>query len=180
MHITRLYPDDAAAYQQLMLQAYAQSPEAFTSSYAQRAALPLAWWAARLTDTPNNMDVVMGCWTRPHAQAPKLVGVAGITFNTGDKTLHKAHVFGMYVHPEHRQHGIAHQLLRTVIHHALLSPHITILQLTVTQGNQAALNLYQRHGFIAYGLEPMAVIQGAGYLDKVHMFCDIRTLREAG
>jgi hypothetical protein len=36
------------AYRDLMLEAYAAHPDAFTSSAVERAALPLAWWERRL------------------------------------------------------------------------------------------------------------------------------------
>lgn len=44
-----------------------------------------------------------------------------------------------------------------------------VIQLTVTAGNDAAFKLYQRCGFIQFGLEPMAVRVGEDYFDKIHM-----------
>jgi RimJ/RimL family protein N-acetyltransferase len=40
----------------------------------------------------------------------------------------------------------------------------------VSQGNQAAQALYQRCGFVAFGLEPFAVRVHNGYVAKVHMW----------
>ena len=44
----------------------------------------------------------------------------------------------------------------------------------VTAGNDAAFALYQRCGFIQYGLEPLAVRVGVDYFDKIHMWREIR------
>lgn len=35
---------------------------------------------------------------------------------------------------------------------------VQTLTLTVTQGNEAAISLYQRFGFVAFGVEPMAIL----------------------
>jgi RimJ/RimL family protein N-acetyltransferase len=49
-------------------------------------------------------------------------------------------------------------------------PGILLIQLTVTEGNLAALALYQRKGFVQFGLEPFAVAVGSGFVNKVHMW----------
>ena len=57
--LRRLRPDDAPAYRALMLQAYAEQPYAFTSSVAERAGLPLTWWAARLSEGALATEIVL-------------------------------------------------------------------------------------------------------------------------
>jgi ribosomal protein S18 acetylase RimI-like enzyme len=47
---------------------------------------------------------------------------------------------------------------------------VMLVQLTVTEGNLAALALYQRKGFMQSGLEPYAVAVGTGFVAKVHMW----------
>lgn len=44
MMIRPLQASDALAYRALMLEAYGAYPQAFTSSVAERAAMPLSWW----------------------------------------------------------------------------------------------------------------------------------------
>ena len=43
------------------------------------------------------------------------------------------------------------------------------LTLTVVQGNNAALSLYEKYGFRAYGVEPRALKTAAGYSDEILM-----------
>ena len=45
-----------------------------------------------------------------------------------------------------------------------------MIQLDVTQGNEAATQLYESFGFQAFGLEPMALRAASGYLSKLHMW----------
>ena len=163
--IERLTPAHAPAYRALMLQAYALHPDAFTSSVEERAGLPLAWWQARLDDGPDARERVFGAF-----EGEQLAGVAGLAFETRQKARHKATLFGMYVPQGQRRHGYGRQLLDAVLACAAARPGLKLVQLTVTEGNRAALELYLRCGFVEFGLEPYAVAVGDAYVAKVHMW----------
>jgi RimJ/RimL family protein N-acetyltransferase len=165
-HITRLAADQAQAYRTLMLPAYAQHPEAFTSTEAERAALPLAWWQQRLAD-----EVVLAA-----QRGTALVGAVGLTVEPRERTRHKALLVGMYVQPGERGQGLGRALVLAALAAARQRPGLRLVQLTVTQGNDAALALYERCGFRRFGLEPMAVALGERFLDKLHLW---RPLAEA-
>lgn len=117
MAIVRLLPHHAPAYRALMLDAYARHPDAFTSSVDERAALPLAWWEARLAQTPDAAEAV---WASTAGDA--IQGVAGLSFERREKVRHKATLFGMYVHPEQRGQGLGRQLVDAVLTHARACP----------------------------------------------------------
>lgn len=165
MMIRRLLPSDAPAYRSLMLDAYARHPEAFTSSAGERTALPLSWWEARTSGDPLASEMVFGAF-----DAGRLVGVAGLSFETREKTRHKANLFGMYVAPEARQGGLGRQLVEAVLEHARRRSGVRLIQLTVSDGNDGARMLYERCGFVQFGLEPMAMALGDGFVAKVHMW----------
>lgn len=162
MWIERLDASHALAYRELMLEAYDRHPQAFTSSVRERAVMPLSWWEARLT---SKLDVVFGAF-----EDSRLVGIVGLAFELREKARHKATVFGMYVSAEFRQRGLGHALVQAAIAEAHTHPALKLIQLTVTAGNDAAFNLYQRCGFIQFGLEPLAVRVGEDYFDKIHMW----------
>ena len=164
--VRRLTPRDAPGYRALMLQAYALAPQAFTSSVAERAALPIGWWKKRLHAGLNTPEVVFGAET-----AGQLAGVVGLSFDGREKARHKANLFGMYVMAGCRQQGLGGLLVQTALDFARARSGIQLVQLTVTQGNSSALALYQRHGFVEFGVEPMAVAVGDGYVAKTHMWC---------
>jgi RimJ/RimL family protein N-acetyltransferase len=167
VRIRRLVPDDAAAYRALMLDAYAQHSDAFTSTVAERAAQPLAWWQARIAATPDAHEVVFGA-----IAGDRLIGAAGLTFETREKSKHKATLFGMYVPSEWRGAGVGRRLVEAALAHAR-GRGARVVQLTVTDGNDAARGLYERSGFVAFGVEPMAMALGPAWHAKVHMWCDL-------
>lgn len=168
MVITRLKPEHGAAYRAMMLQAYTLHPDAFTTSATERQELPLSFWANRLTNQPDSKEVVFGALVDGG-----LVGVAGLSFEVREKTRHKATLFGMYVQAGHRKSGLGRQLVAAVLDHAKQKADTLLVQLTVTEGNVAAQQLYESFGFVTYGMEPFAVRDGEAYVSKAHMWCDL-------
>ncbi|PTT90458.1 GNAT family N-acetyltransferase, partial [Pseudomonas sp. HMWF005] len=155
----------ALAYRELMLEAYDRHPQAFTSSVRERATMPLSWWEARLT---SKLDAVLGAF-----EGGTLAGIVGLAFEPREKARHKATLFGMYVSADFRRHGLGHELVQAALTEAHSHPALKLIQLTVTAGNDAAFNLYQRCGFIQFGLEPLAVRVGEDYFDKIHMWREL-------
>ncbi|TDK53948.1 GNAT family N-acetyltransferase [Pseudomonas moraviensis] len=165
MWIERLDASHALAYRELMLEAYDRHPQAFTSSVRERAVMSLSWWEARLT---SKLDVVLGAF-----DAGTLAGIVGLAFEPREKARHKATLFGMYVSADFRRKGLGFDLVQAALSEAQKHPALKLLQLTVTAGNDAAFQLYQRCGFVQYGLEPLAVRVGEDYFDKIHMWREL-------
>jgi ribosomal protein S18 acetylase RimI-like enzyme len=163
--IRRLAPADAPVYRALMLEAYERHPDAFTSSVAERAALPETWWQARLSAATDALEMVLGAFVRDD-----LVGCAGLSFESREKTRHKSTLFGMYVDDGCRHLGIGRALVMAVLAAARRRGGVRLVQLTVTDGNAAARRLYERCGFAAFGVEPCAMALGDAFVAKVHMW----------
>lgn len=162
MMIRALGAADAETYRALMLEAYGAYPQAFTSSVAERAAMPLSWWQKRLD---NPLDRLLGAF-----EGQTLAGIVGLAFEPREKARHKVTLFGMYVTEAYQQHGLGRQLVEAALAEARRHPRLKLIQLTVTAGNAAAFALYQRCGFIQYGLEPLAVRVGEAYFDKLQLW----------
>jgi len=169
--VRRLQPNDAAPYRALMLDAYARHPDAFTSSAAERSTLPLLWWEARIDTAPLAREIVFGAFT----EDGMLCGAAGLSLETREKARHKAQLFGMVVLAQQRAHGLGAALIEAVLAEARSRDSVRLVQLTVSDGNESARRLYERYGFVPFGVEPMAVAVGERYVAKVHMWCDLRT-----
>jgi ribosomal protein S18 acetylase RimI-like enzyme len=167
--VRRLGPADAAPYRTLMLEAYEHHPDAFTSTVAERASLPLSWWESRVKTEADANEIVLGAY-----RGSRLSGVVGLSFESREKARHKAHLFGMYVPAKLRNAGVGKSLVLAVLEHARKRSGVRIVQLTVTQGNSAAQALYERCGFVPFGVEPLAVAVGLQFVSKVHMWCDLR------
>lgn len=165
MTVQRLNPSHAPTYRALMLEAYERHPDAFTSSVAERAALPPVWWESRLQEETQARERVFGVF-----RDGQLAGVAGLSFESREKLRHKATLFGMYVPAQFRQHGLGRLLVEEVLACARAHSGIRQVQLSVTQGNSAAQALYEKCGFVPFGVEPFAVAVGADFVSKVHMW----------
>ncbi len=166
--VLKLSTEHVDAYRALMLQAYAQHPEAFTSSADERAALPMEWWRARLAGGDTARELVFGAFHQG-----QLAGVAGLSFESRERVRHKASLFGMYVPQQYRQLGLGRQLVQAVLDHARTRTGVRQVQLTVTQGNASAERLYAACGFQVFGVEPDAVALGETFVSKVHMWCPL-------
>lgn len=136
-------------------------PQAFGSSFEEEERLTAADFLRRVAPEPP--DAVFGAFLDDVSP----VGIAGFVVGKHIKERHKGTLFGMYVHPAARGRGIGMALLRSVIEHARNVPGMEIVQLTVTVGNEAACALYDRAGFVPYGIEPRALRLAPGdYLDE--------------
>jgi ribosomal protein S18 acetylase RimI-like enzyme len=161
-------PDHAAEYREIMLRAYAGAPDAFTATVSERAPLPLAWWASRISEQPNPPELVFGAFF-----GARLAGVAGLRFERRERTRHKATLFGLFVLPQLRGRGIARTLVEALLEQARSTPGTQVVQLTVAQSNTAALRLYASCGFLPFGTEPFANKVGERFISVVHMWCPV-------
>jgi GNAT superfamily N-acetyltransferase len=174
--VRSLADSDAPAYRQLMLRAYRDAADAFTSTAEEREAEPLSWWVRRIADSQGS-SAAFGAF-----QADRLVGTVAVEFNAKPKTRHKALVIGMFVEADCRGLGLGRALLEAAIACARSRTGVGMLTLTVTQGNDPAIGLYRAFGFEAFGVEPMAILTPSGFRSKVHMALDLALdlARDAG
>ena len=168
--IALLTPSDVDEYRRVRLRALAEHPAAFRSDAAEEAAKPQQWWAARLAPRAESHGAFFGAW----AAARQLVGTAGLLLETRRKVCHTATVVGMYVAPEHAGRGIGARLLDACVDAARADPALEVLYLTVTSTNASAIRLYERAGFVAYGLEPGSMRLGDRTFDKLMMALRLR------
>jgi len=167
MHVAALSASDVPRYRELMLYAYAAAPDAFVSTAEERAAEPESWWLRRAVD-PTCLSVAFGAF-----HEGSLVGTVTLEFSAKPKTRHKAHLIGMFVDESCRGLGAGAALIHAALVCARSRPEVRLLTLTVTEGNAAAIGLYERCGFRAFGTEPLAIATPEGYKARVHMWLPI-------
>ena len=155
--LRRLGPEDASAYQEIRLEALADSPYAFSSTLETEQDQPLDRFAKRLAD-----DFILGAFRGSY-----LVGVAGFYIQPRPKHRHKGMLWGMYVRPDHRTAGIGRKLVEVISEHA--RQHVELLQLVVVADNMPARRLYASLGFVEYGIERHATKYHGQYHDDVLM-----------
>lgn len=167
LRIERLSRADATAYRELMLEAYALAPGAWISTVEERARLSIDWWEDRV-DSRSGTSIALGAFVED-----ALVGMTGIRFSEPSKTRHKAVLFGMYVAPPHRGYGLGKQLVNASLEHTRSHDGITVVQLSLIEGNPSAAALYVSCGFATFAVEPCAIHADGGYRSITHMWLDL-------
>jgi GNAT superfamily N-acetyltransferase len=164
--VRRLGEEDVEAYRAIRLEALERAPEAFGSTLAREQAFSRADFLARLTG-----GTVFGAF-----EGLALAGIAGLVLETREKQRHKGTLFGMYVRPGVRGHGVGRALVEAVLTAA--DGVVEQVLLAVVEGNAGARQLYESCGFSAYGVEPRALKFGGQYFDEVLMVCPLVAMAE--
>ena len=167
MNLVRLTTAHVPEYRRLMLHAYEHAADAFTSTPDERAAAPDDWWAKRIAH-PAGDSAALGAFADG-----SLVGTVAVEFSRKPKTRHKALLIGMFVMERHRGRGAGRMLVDGALALARSRGGVGTITLTVTQGNDDAVALYERCGFTAFGIEPMAILTPTGYKSKIHMWREV-------
>ncbi|AOI50134.1 putative acetyltransferase [Burkholderia oklahomensis] len=157
VEVRRLSASLAADYRAIRLAALQDMPDAFGSTYDVEVARPLTAFAERLAGT-----IVFGAYV-----GGRIAGMAGFKRLDGAKARHKGFLWGMYVAPDARRHGVGAALLDAVL--AAAAEAVEQVTLAVVDGNGAARAFYERHGFVVYGVEPRALKGANGYADELLM-----------
>ncbi len=142
--VRRFEPHEWRTYRDLRLGALEESPDAFGSTLALEIPRPDAEWARRLeagARSPTDLPLVARVGDRA-------IGLAWGRIQDTDAQV--AHVFQVWVAPEHRGRGIARALLNAVIDWAGAAG-VQYLALDVTCGDGPAMRLYSRAGFSPSG-----------------------------
>jgi ribosomal protein S18 acetylase RimI-like enzyme len=105
------------------------------------------------------------------------VGTVALEFSAKPKTRHKALLIGMFVDDACRGQGAGGLLVEAALSAARARDGVRMVTLTVTEGNAAAIGLYERCGFRPFGIEPMAIATPDGYKRKVHMWASLGDLK---
>jgi GNAT superfamily N-acetyltransferase len=168
MPVSTLDPSNVPAYRELMLEAYELAADAFTTTAAERQAEPESWWVKRIGSAAG-LATSFGAW-----EERRLVGTVAVEYSAKPKTRHSALVLGMYVTASHRARGVGRSLMQAAIAAASARPEVLVLTLTLTEGNEPALRLYQSLGFSIWGIEPLAIRSNSGIKGKVHMALVLR------
>ncbi|HVT64852.1 MAG TPA: GNAT family N-acetyltransferase [Mycobacteriales bacterium] len=141
--IRRITPDDIEVYRQVRLQALADSPASFGSTYAAELAFSDETWRERVVGASAGADHAMFL----AFDGKECIGlVGGFTDDLGaDRQL-----ISMWVAPPYRGSGVAAELVDAVLAWAIEGGAKTV-GLWVTRGNDRAQRLYERMGFVVTG-----------------------------
>ena len=164
MTIRLLHPGDVTAYRELRLFSLRESPAAFGSSYEAEVTLPPDQFVRRIRPHGDPCNGIYGAF----APAGALVGTLGFSRENRPKRAHIGTLWGMYVRPEARGHGLGGALLDRALDHAR-QLRLRKIILTVNAENEAAGKLYRSRGFACFGLEWEALYVAGRFFDEEHL-----------
>ncbi|MFS0555611.1 N-acetyltransferase family protein [Brevibacillus sp. 179-C9.3 HS] len=165
MEVRFLGPDDAEELVKIRLEGLQTDPDAFGSTYEEAISVPMEEWVRRLSQGESGNSGYFGAFVEG-----KLAGIIGFFRHSGQKACHKASIISMYVREGHRGTGIAQALMEAELAYLKKRGDIDTVQLAVVTSNPAAIRLYEKMGFIPYGLEKRALKVGDQYFDESHMY----------
>ncbi len=164
--IRRIEAHEGPLLRDIRLRAFTDAPLAFGTTLVEASALPAEWWDARARACAAGTDRAL--WVAE--DAARWRGLVGAEHS--DVPGH-FELISMWVDPAVRHRGVARRLLDVVTAWALQQRAVR-LQLMVTEGNVAAIALYESVGFAFTGeSDPHPVYAG---LRELAMY---RGLRES-
>jgi len=168
MNIRRLKASiDAQAFREIRIESSREAPESFRATEEEMRAKPVDVFRNQLSDREGE-PLFIGAF-----EEGRLVGVAALFFEEGQKLSHKATVGSVFVTPSFRTKGIGRALMTELIKIAKQDRKLERLNLTVSTTDKTAIKLYESLGFSIFGTEPRAaLVNGKGY-DEHHMQCTL-------
>ncbi len=161
--VRQLAAGDAHSFKQLRLQAIQTTPSFVWPTYAEESTRSVEELVARIQ--PTSTQVVFGIFS-----GTELYALAGLRREPLEQVRHKGYVWGVIVEPSQRGKGYARRLMDEVASFAKNNWGATQLNLSVNVENFAAKKLYEKLGFIRFGIEPNALRVGPRYFDEEHLF----------
>ena len=161
MEIRPLQLEDFEAFAKIRAYALENNPEAFCASNKEE----LAHRKSRFEETVNHKDnFMLGAFLDE-----KLIGIVGFVKETRIKSKHKGFIWGMFIYPEQQNQGIGKKLLLAALAKAFNNPELRQINLSVIENNTNALKLYEKLGFITYGVEKSSLCVNGNFYDEILM-----------
>lgn len=155
--LTLLACDDWHKLRDLRLAALQDSPNAFLANYEQEAAYPNDWWQQELDRGRWHIGMIRH-WPNNLPQS-KEVSLLGVTREPG-MSLHECYIEYLWVDPQMRRLGVGLTFIRLILDQLMAEGVRTVL-LWVLDGNDAAMRLYLRAGFVIAGPpRPLTLLPG--------------------
>jgi GNAT superfamily N-acetyltransferase len=163
MEVRSLTEADAQHLWDLRASALQTEPEAFGESLEEHLEVSVEAIGDRLRSGGND-NFVLGA-----ISGSTLVGMIGLYRDLRPKRRHRSWIWGMYVLPDWRGHGIGRLLLQETVRRAREISDLNCILLSVSTTQSAARKLYASCGFRAFGTEPQALQIARRFIDEDHM-----------
>lgn len=157
----KLGPEDADRYWEIRQLMLTDTPWAFASDPESDNARDPSRFISRISRPFNEILSIA-------SETGVLIATAGVVQRPRQKLGHRAEIWGVYVHPDHRGRGLGAAVVRAAMDEALSWPGVESVALSVSERSEAK-RLYERLGFRQWGHEPDCLRIGGESYDEIHM-----------
>lgn len=161
--VRKLQPHESRLYRSIRLVCLKNAPDHFGSTYEEEINIPKLKFESYI-EQDHEERFMFGAFDNG-----KLIGIVGFERMERQRARHRGEVVQMYVDAGYRGRNLGEQLLRGLIEQAFSIKGIEQLQLSVIARNRAAIQLYEKLGFQAFGVQPRYFKVGEQYLDQQFM-----------
>lgn len=167
---------DGDHYRSLRLKALQTDPEAFLADYDSESARQESHFKWEL-DASHRLPIFgyYGYFLRDDNLEDKLVGFIQLGQSNLVKQSHIGFLYNLYVDPEFRNQGVAHQLALFLIHLSKYraNPPLERIFLSCLASNHEARRFYKEHGFKRCGVRRKSVKWQGQYFDEIEMVLEL-------
>jgi ribosomal protein S18 acetylase RimI-like enzyme len=161
--VRKLHPDESALYRAIRLHCLKTEPDHFGSTFEEESSMPRLKFESWI-EQENRDHIMFGA-----LDGEKLAGIVGFMRQERQRARHRGEVVQMYVDASYRGQRLGESLLRGLLNQAFMLDGVEQAQLSVVAHNQAAIRLYERIGFRAFGVQPNYFKVGVHYYDQQFM-----------
>ena len=171
MQVRPMKREEAAMYVALRREMLDDAPWAFGASPEDDTRLDAARIARNVShgESANNYALIGAFDDMPAGL--RLVGCAELMRDSTIKTQHRADIYSVYVTPTHRGRGAGLAIIEEAKRMARTWRGVDSLRLSVSVRSPAARRVYERVGFVAWGVEPGCLCVEGEFIDEVHLVC---------
>jgi RimJ/RimL family protein N-acetyltransferase len=159
LRIRRLSVEDAELLKAIRVEATQESPASVYPTSEEEMEKPLDEFKKKLIWDSNNF--VFGAFDNA-----QLVAIAGLKRELGLKLCHTAIIWGVYVNPRFRGHGLAKQLVAMALDAARGITDVCQVKLRVHTQNESAKRVYISNGFESCGIDRYVLRIGDTFFDE--------------
>ncbi len=158
-----LRKEDKAKYRQIRLECLKNHPENFGSVYEDEV-LAKNLKFDEIIEAESGSDFLYGAFEKEH-----LVGICGNISEKRLKTAHISEISHVYVMPQYTNRGICTELTRLTMEKVFENKGIEQIVLGVVGSNTSAIGIYEKAGFVKYGIHENYFKTADQYQDLVLM-----------
>lgn len=141
-----LAPSESKKYREIRLECLQNEQKNFGSTYEESVIMPELFFEKAIKNE-DEYNKIFGAF-----DGDTLAAICGYRRESSLKTKHKALLVQVYTRPEYRGKNISYELMKYMIEKLFEDETMQQITLGVVSDNHAAIKVYERLGFIEYGL----------------------------